>query len=226
MGFLQKIFALALKDHQGGPIVTYDSSERQVYGYRAGWLMRALKAVSPATEILILDGGFQKWQKENLPTSSCSPKDLHSITMLGEEHPDHQEFNAERIKFLGEMQAFEKSSIAGQPKFHLLDARPQEDVDQGTVKGQRTFTFTKFFDVDGDVITLKPKAERKKMLTEFKLTPEGAASKELVVMCRTGVTATVLLGALSDLYLEMGFSHLSLYDGSWLEFQMDPLNKL
>jgi len=45
--------------------------------------------------------------------------------------------------------------------------------------------------------------------------------KELIVMCRTGVTATVLLGALADLYKEFGYDKLVLYDGSWLEYSTE-----
>jgi len=49
----------ALKIHNdGNTIVCYDSSPRQVFGYRVGWLLKSLKKVAPDADVRILDGGF------------------------------------------------------------------------------------------------------------------------------------------------------------------------
>ena len=219
MGFIFKIATKALDGQSPSTVVLYDSSERQVYGYRIGWLMRALKIVPESINVKILDGGFQKWTKEKREVESCSESELHNIKRDDADIPEFKGFELDRIKFLKEIQVYETASFQGRSLFKLLDSRPKSDVAGGTVDGITNITFSDYFDVSPDGIkTLKPKDERREMLQKHDISPGKVESKELVVMCRTGVTATVLLGALSDLYEEFGYEKLSIYDGSWLEY--------
>ena len=59
--------------------MVYDSSDRQVSAYRAGWLMRILNLVPSTTTIKVLDGGYKKWLKEARTTESCTVEELHGF---------------------------------------------------------------------------------------------------------------------------------------------------
>jgi len=198
MGFAKKVLDHSLQGFQGDTIVVYDKAERQTCGYRVAWLLRALKLVAPEVQIKVLDGGFPKWVKENLPVSECKTTDLHKIPRDDDTIPDHNDFQPGLIKFLDDMHKFEASIDEGKPLFVLIDARKSSDVEQGTIVGQVNYQFTDCFNVDGDVKTMKSLDERKKMFKD--LSPANAQSKELVIMCRSGVTATIVIGALADLY--------------------------
>ena len=103
--------------------------------------------------------------------------------------------------------------------FNLVDARPKADVEASCIKGTINIPFSEMFDVSEDGIkTLKTVDKRREIFKANSVTPDGADSKELVVMCRSGVTAAVVLCGLADLYCELGFEKLSLYDGSWTEY--------
>jgi len=130
---------------------------------------------------------------------------------------EHKDFDSKRFRFLNEIQAFEAEK--GTKPFVLLDARPPKDFENGHVDGAVNLPFTKFINVSDDKIkTLKPKSERIEILKSAGLDPKSVATNEIVAMCQTGVTATVLLGAIHDIHREFGFDNLGLYDGSWGEY--------
>ena len=47
-------------------VVCYDTSPRNVFGFRTAWMFHAMGH----PDVQVLDGGFEKWLKEGLPVES------------------------------------------------------------------------------------------------------------------------------------------------------------
>lgn len=179
-------------------VVVYDN--KGVYSSpRVWWMLRSMGV----DRVYVLNGGLPKWQKENL---ICEPS-------LKEGQPvEEKKLNYHLSFFITAEQILDK-----QDKLQVLDARsrgrfygtapePRKGLRSGHIPGSYTLPFT-------DIINgteLKSFSE----LTDIFESLDIQDDEPLVFSCGSGVTACILALAAS----EIGYTNLSVYDGSWSEW--------
>ena len=182
-------------------IVVYDNSP--VRTAARGWFM--LRHFG-ASQVAILDGGFQKWIAEGRPVAS------------GERDVAPTQFAAEER---GNEVVTKQQLLAGLPSA-LLDARgkgrfegtepdPRPGVAPGHIPGARNLPFASLYNADG---TFKSPEQLQALFAEAGIDP----AEPFVAACGSGVTANSLIFAAHLL----GNVATSLYDGSWSEWGSDP----
>jgi len=186
---------------RGDGIVVYDNSP--LHTAARGWF--TLRHFG-ASQVAILDGGFQKWLAEG------------RLTEAGEAEPRHAQFEAHERS--GEV--FTKQQILAGPGCALADARgkgrfeasepePRPGVAGGHIPGARNLPFGLLYNEDG---TFRPPQELRRLFDEAGLDP----LTPFIASCGSGVTATSLIFAAHLLGSDEG----KLYDGSWSEWGADP----
>ena len=200
--FASRMQSLGLGD--GSRIVLYDDSA--VKTSARAWFM--LKMFG-AHDVALLDGGIDKWKAEGRPLTQ------------GKEQLRHRHFTAwqddtgvrTKADVLANLhsQAEQVVDARGAARWSGADADPRPGIAAGHIPGSMNVPFTDLYNADG---TFKDKAG-------LKATFEAAGvdlSKPVTTSCGSGVTASVLLFALSLL----GKEDTALYDGSWSEWGADP----
>jgi thiosulfate/3-mercaptopyruvate sulfurtransferase len=181
-------------------IVAYDNSPIRTAA--RGWFM--LRHFG-ASQVAILDGGFQKWLAEEGATES------------GEPIPRNARFEA-----TGHNEIATKQQLLGGADLPWVDARgkgrfegaepdPRPGVASGHAPGARNLPFGALYREDG---TFKSIAEMGQLFAEAGIDP----TRPFVASCGSGVTANSLLFAAHLI----GNDDARLYDGSWSEWGADP----
>jgi len=181
-------------------IVVYDNSPTRTAA--RGWFM--LRHFG-ASQVAILDGGFQKWLAEGRPTES------------GEPAPRRAKFDAiERDEIVTKQQLLAGTELPwvdarGKGRFEGSEPDPRAGVAAGHAPGARNLPFGSLYRGDG---TFKPVEELRKLFAEAGIDP----TKPFVASCGSGVTANSLIFAAHLI----GNDDARLYDGSWSEWGADP----
>ena len=200
--FASRMQSLGLGD--GSRIVLYDDSA--VKTSARAWFM--LKMFG-AHDVALLDGGIAKWKAEGRPLAQ------------GKETLRHRHFTAwqddtgvrTKADVLANLHSKAEQVVdaRGAARWSGVDADPRPGIAAGHIPGSMNVPFTELYNVDG---TFKDKAGLKAAF-------EAAGvdlGKPVTTSCGSGVTASVLLFALSLL----GKEDTALYDGSWSEWGADP----
>jgi len=183
-------------------VIAYDG-DNGMFASRLWWLLRWLGHRAVA----VLDGGFNAWQKANLPVSVETP-----ATRSGKFVARPQ--NDMVVSTEAVMQLVKRSD------WRLLDARAPErfrgDVEPidpvaGHIPGARNHPFAR--NMDGAGLLLAPQA----LKTNLSAALDGVASDHSIMMCGSGVTACHNLLALEV----AGLTGAKLYAGSWSEWIRD-----
>jgi len=184
-------------------IVVYDNSAIRTAA--RGWF--TLRHFG-ADKVAILDGGFQKWLADGLPTQA------------GEASHRAARFDAHDRR--GEI-ATKQQILSGDADAPLLDARgkgrfegaepdPRPGVEPGHIPGARNLPFGALYGDDG---TFKPLDELRRLFEGARVDP----AQPFTATCGSGVTASSLIFAAHLL----GNHAARLYDGSWSEWGADPV---
>ena len=151
--------------------------------------------------VAVLDGGLKKWQTEGRAVESgAAPQISGSFT---------SSFRPNMVKSMFQM-ADEAAQIAdarSPPRFRGEEAEPRPGVKPGHMLGARNIHYASLIKADG---TLKPEKELAEIFANAGIDIE----KPIITSCGSGVTAAILMLALS----ELGAKHHALYDGSWAEW--------
>ena len=157
----------------------------------------------------VVNGGWEKWSLEGLPTTqgypSLPPKKFFGKVI--------RESLAEK-KWVWD-RLFSKNVV-------LVDGRQpaqysgeeSEEVRRGHIPGARNIFWETTLQGD-EVRVWKKKEELEKVFRESGITRD----KEVIVYCQTGREASHLYFSLKFV---LGFPHVSLYRGSWVEWSADP----
>jgi thiosulfate/3-mercaptopyruvate sulfurtransferase len=158
--------------------------------------------------VLILNGGWEKWVSEKLPTTQEYPV-LSSKKFFG--------------KVLRETVADKKWIFdrLNQRGVVIVDARPSkqytgeegEEIRRGHIPGAKNIFWETTLEGE-EARVWKKKEDLEKVFTESGVTKE----KEIIVHCRTGRGASHLYFTLKQV---LGFPRVRLFQGSWVEWSAD-----
>jgi thiosulfate/3-mercaptopyruvate sulfurtransferase len=181
-------------------IIVYDNSPIRTAA--RGWFM--LRHYG-ASNVAILDGGFQKWLSEGRPTER------------GEPPPRSARFDArERDGLVTKEQLLKGAQLPwvdarGRSRFEGTEPDPRPGVAAGHAPGCRNLPFGSLYRDDG---RFKSADEIRRLFEEAGIDPE----RPFIASCGSGVTANSLLFAAHLL----GNDDTQLYDGSWSDWGADP----
>jgi thiosulfate/3-mercaptopyruvate sulfurtransferase len=158
----------------------------------------------------ILNGGWEKWISEKLPSTQEYPSLRPNIKFFGKVI---RETFAEKKWILDHLTA--KNVV-------ILDARPPrqysgeegEEIRRGHVPGARNLFWETTLDGEEEVRAWKKREDLEKLFAESGVTRD----KEIVVYCRAGRESSHLYFTLKYV---LGFPHVRLYRGAWVEWSAD-----
>lgn len=184
-------------------VVVYDNG-KETKASRLFWTLEYYGK----SNVSVLDGGFKKWQQQNLATSTEETK----VTAADFAPKANPALLAAKADVLA---AIDKPGMA------IVDSRsPQEFSGQdlrakrgGHIPGAVNINWTDLFTGD-DPPVLKSPADLKKMYEDAGVTKD----KKVIAHCQTGQRSSVTYLTLRLL----GYDNVRNYDGSWQEWGNDP----
>jgi thiosulfate/3-mercaptopyruvate sulfurtransferase len=186
----------------GDRIVVYDNSPTRTAA--RGWFM--LRHFG-ASDVAVLDGGFQKWTAEGRPTESGEPPPR---TARFAAKPNDSEIVTKQQILSGEVMT-PILDARGAGRFEGAEPDPRPGVERGHIPGACNLPFGALYNDDG---TFKPPDEIRRLFAAADVDP----TRPFVATCGSGVTANSLIFAAHLL----GHDGNKLYDGSWSEWGADP----
>lgn len=200
--FSSRMQSLGLGD--GSRIVVYDDSALKTAA-RAWWML----TLFGAHDVAILDGGLAKWKAEGRPLETGKPTLRHRHFTVWKDDSG--------VKTKADMLANLHSKDAvvvdarGAGRFTGEEAEPRADLASGHIPGSCNLPHMNLFNTDGTW----------KQGDDLTAAFQGAGidlDKPLITTCGSGMTAaTLLFGARLA-----GKKDVTLYDGSWSEWGLDP----
>jgi thiosulfate/3-mercaptopyruvate sulfurtransferase len=187
----------------GVQVVVYDQVDG-MYASRLWWMLRALGHRSVA----VLDGGWDKWQRESRPQRPGDETRSLAIFTGGP-------------RLAGAVTPEEAGRLGQHPAARLLDARAPEryrgavepiDPVAGHIPGAVNYPYKRSLQPDG---TFRPAAEIRAILQAVL---GQAAPIDAAAYCGSGVTACHIVLAAEH----AGLPGVKLYPGSWSEWIADP----
>lgn len=180
-------------------VVAYDAHPASQFATRLWWALNYYGH----RQVVILNGGFPKWQREGLPVDSALPAYAPATFT-----PDVQP----QLRATAE----EVLALLAQPGVSLVDARDagqytgaitRGEGRPGHIPGAVNVPREELIAPDG---TFRSKEELAKVFSSIGVQPE----QRVVAYCNGGVAATTVLFSLAML----GYTRLTNYDGSWNEW--------
>jgi thiosulfate/3-mercaptopyruvate sulfurtransferase len=156
----------------------------------------------------ILNGGWEKWMSEKLPTIQEYPY-LSPNKFFGKAIPDTL---AEKKWVLDRLTAKNVVIVDASPP-KKYSGEEGEEIRRGHIPGAKNIFWETTLEGD-EVKVWKKKEDLEKLFAESGVTKD----KEVIVHCRTGREASHLYFTLKYV---LGFSRVRLYRGSWVEWSAD-----
>ncbi len=166
---------------------------------RVWWMFR----IMGAGEVVILDGGFDRWKAEGRPVTSEVTKIAPSFFKT--------DFDADRLATLEEMLRYVQDG-----SWQIADARPAgrfAGTDPEPRKGVRAGHMPGAVNVPASSLSREGKLLPTKELRDL-LDSRLDENRPIVTSCGSGITAAVITLALESI----GHTNSKLYDGSWTEW--------
>ncbi|GFZ86681.1 MULTISPECIES: sulfurtransferase [Sphingobium] len=186
-------------------IVVYDNSP--THSAARGWWMMRLYGVGKGAAIL--DGGLPKWLAEGRPTESGMPPPRPGNAVA--KRAVGQVRTKEDLLANLESQAEQVLDARGAARFTGEEKEPRPGMASGHIPGSRNIPSSAFYHADNSM-------KRGEDLRRLFLDAGTDFDRPIITSCGSGVTAAILLAGLELL----GKTDVTLYDGSWSEWGLDP----
>ena len=186
-------------------VVTY-AEDSNPYAARLAWTLR----YHGHENILVLDGGYEKWAKEGhptslLPTTAAIPSNYRVST------PGKSRAEADYVL-----------TQLGNPSVVIWDTRTPEEYDGtkvradrgGHIPGATHLNWTELQHEVNGVKVLKSESAIRELLAGYGIT----ADQEVIAHCQTGIRSSYATLVLQGL----GYTEVKNYDGSWIEWANNP----
>ena len=184
----------------GHKVVIYDG-----LGMRSAARLWWMFKVFGYSDVVVLDGGFPKWVKENRSTTAeITEKEIRHLTIYEDKSIVADRDDVLRATKLNHCSIIDARS---EGRFMGTAPEPRSGLRAGSIENSINIPYETLLNED---FTFKKKRE---ILDIF--SKKGVVfNNYIITTCGSGVTAAVLYLALD----EIGCSKISLYDGSWAEW--------
>ena len=184
----------------GHKVVIYDG-----LGMRSAARLWWMFKVFGYSDVVVLDGGFPKWVKENRSTTvDLTEKEIRHLTIYEDKSIVADRDDVLRATKLNHCSIIDARS---EGRFMGTAPEPRSGLRSGSIENSINIPYETLLNED---FTFKKKRE---ILDIF--SKKGVVfNNYIITTCGSGVTASVLYLALD----EIGCSKISLYDGSWAEW--------
>ncbi len=184
----------------GHRVVIYDGMGMRSAA-RLWWMFK----VFGYSDVVVLDGGFPKWVKENRSiTADLTEKEIRHLTIYEDKSIVADRYDVQRATKLSHCSIIDARS---EGRFLGTEPEPRSGLRSGSIKNSINVPYETLLNED---FTFKKKQEILDIFSQ-----KGVVfSNYIITTCGSGVTAAVLYLALD----EIGCSKISLYDGSWAEW--------
>lgn len=186
-------------------IILYDNSPTHSAA-RAWWMMRLYGVGASAA---ILDGGLPKWVAEGRPTESGWPV-IPRGNAIARRAEGQVRTKDDLLANLSD-QAAQVIDARGAARFTGEEKEPRPGMASGHIPESRNLPSASLFNPDN---SMKTGEELRRLFVEA----GTDFSRPIITSCGSGVTAAILLAGLELL----GKTDVTLYDGSWSEWGLDP----
>ncbi len=186
-------------------IILYDNSPTHSAA-RAWWMMRLYGVAASAA---ILDGGLPKWVAEGRPTESGWPV-IPRGNAIARRAEGQVRTKDDLLANLSD-QAAQVIDARGAARFTGEEKEPRPGMASGHIPESRNLPSASLFNPDN---SMKTGEELRRLFVEA----GTDFSRPIITSCGSGVTAAILLAGLELL----GKTDVTLYDGSWSEWGLDP----
>ncbi len=184
----------------GHKVVIYDG-----LGMRSAARLWWMFKVFGYSDVVVLDGGFPKWVKENRSTTAeITEKEIRHLTIY-----EDKSILADRDDVLRATKLNHCSIIDARSEGRFMGTAPEprSDLRSGSIENSINVPYETLLNED---YTFKSKRE----IIDIFSNKGVVFNNYIITTCGSGVTAAVLYLALD----EIGCSKISLYDGSWAEW--------
>ena len=184
----------------GHKVVIYDG-----LGMRSAARLWWMFKVFGYSDVVVLDGGFPKWVKENRSTTAeITEKEIRHLTIYEDKSIVADRDDVLRATKLNHCSIIDARS---EGRFMGTAPEPRSGLRSGSIENSINVPYETLLNED---FTFKKKREILDILSK-----KGVVfNNYIITTCGSGVTAAVLYLALN----EIGCSKISLYDGSWAEW--------
>ena len=184
----------------GHKVVIYDG-----LGMRSAARLWWMFKVFGYSDVVVLDGGFPKWVKENRSTTAdLTEKEIRHLTIYEDKSIVADRDDVLRATKLNHCSIIDARS---EGRFMGTAPEPRSGLRSGSIENSINVPYETLLNED---FTFKSKREIMDIFSK-----KGVVfNNYIITTCGSGVTAAVLYLALD----EIGCSKISLYDGSWAEW--------
>ena len=184
----------------GHKVVIYDG-----LGMRSAARLWWMFKVFGYSDVVVLDGGFPKWVKENRSTTAeITEKEIRHLTIYEDKSIVADRDDVLRATKLNHCSIIDARS---EGRFMGTAPEPRSGLRSGSIENSINVPYETLLNDD---FTFKSKREIIDIFSK-----KGVVfNNYIITTCGSGVTAAVLYLALD----EIGCSKISLYDGSWAEW--------
>ena len=184
----------------GHKVVIYDG-----LGMRSAARLWWMFKVFGYSDVVVLDGGFPKWAKENRSTTAeITEKEIRHLTIYEDKSIVADRDDVLRATKLNHCSIIDARS---EGRFMGTAPEPRSGLRSGSIENSINVPYETLLNED---FTFKSKREIIDIFSK-----KGVVfNNYIITTCGSGVTAAVLYLALD----EIGCSKISLYDGSWAEW--------
>ena len=184
----------------GHKVVIYDG-----LGMRSAARLWWMFKVFGYSDVVVLDGGFPKWVKENRSTTAeITEKEIRHLTIYEDKSIVADRDDVLRATKLNHCSIVDARS---EGRFMGTAPEPRSGLRSGSIENSINVPYETLLNED---FTFKSKREIIDIFSK-----KGVVfNNYIITTCGSGVTAAVLYLALD----EIGCSKISLYDGSWAEW--------